>query len=290
MTRTKNESAWLKARHPVLLENAGLCQKAAAVLPCGSSFRFASSAMNILVADDDRMSREMLRRIIESDEDHTVTLAEDGEEAWKHLCDSTKRFDVGIFDINMPRIDGFRLLERMRATASLRDMPAILCTAAADRSTVGKASALSVTHYIVKPYTKAVILDKLKTVQEEIARHGMEDRDAVLKRLGMDGETYAVLVNALVEEIQNWLQTTRYTADLSRFSKLAQRAAGLSGACATFGLNSLVARLQEVEFTLVSDSAASQGQQSPLLFAQIAPIFELLDQELKRVRRQVDLA
>lgn len=232
----------------------------------------------------------MLRRIIESDEQYQVVLAEDGEEAWKILCDSTKHFDVGIFDINMPRIDGFRLLERMRATPSLRNVPAILCTAAADRSTVEKASSLAVTHYIVKPYTKSVILDKLKTVQSEIARHGLEDRETVLKRLGMDVETYSVLVLALIGEIESWLQVTRYTADMGRFTKLAQRAAGLHGACATFGLSSLVERLEEIEFTLVSDSAASQGQQSPLLFSQMAPIFELLQQELKRVQRQVEMA
>ena len=127
--------------------------------------------MNILVADDDRMSREMLRRIIESDETHSVTLAEDGEQAWNILCEGTRQFDVGMFDINMPRTDGLQLIERIRATPSLRHIQMMLCTAAADRNTVGRASALSVSHYIIKPYSKELILNKLKTVREEIARH-----------------------------------------------------------------------------------------------------------------------
>lgn len=244
--------------------------------------------MNILVADDDRMSREMMRRIIESEEHYHATVAADGEEAWKHLCEKT--FDVVIFDINMPKIDGLRLVERMRATPSLREIPAILCTAAADRHTVGKASALSVSHYIVKPYTKAVILDKLQTVQREIAKLGMEERDSVLKRLETDEETYRVLVRALLEEIHRWLQLTRYTAELGRFAKLAGRAPGLRGACATLGLSSVVSRLEEIEFTVVSDSAASQGQQSPLLFAQMAPLFEQLDLEVRRAQKQMEPA
>jgi YesN/AraC family two-component response regulator len=245
--------------------------------------------MNVLVADDDRMSREMLRRIIESDEAHTVTLAEDGEQAWKFLCDTSKHFDVGIFDINMPKIDGLRLIERIRSTSSLRNMPAILCTAAADRTTVGRASSLAVAHYIIKPYTKGVILDKLQTVKAEIAKAGLEERDQVLKRLGVDDETYRVLVQALAGEIKRWVQLTRYTSDLTKFAKLAARSAGLRGACVNFGLSSLVSRLEEVEFTLVSDSAASQGQQSPLLLAQMAPIFELLEEEVLRVERLIAL-
>jgi CheY-like chemotaxis protein len=245
--------------------------------------------MNVLVADDDRMSREMLRRIIESDESHSVALAEDGEAAWKLLCDTSNHFDAGIFDINMPRVDGLKLIERMRATPSLRNIPAILCTAAADRNTVGRASALSVSHYIVKPYTKSVVLDKLKTVQAELARQGLEDRSSILDRLGTDEETYRVLVSALVTEIQRWLKLTRYTSDLSKFVKLAGRAPGLRGACNVLGLTSLVKRLDEVEFTLVSDSAASQGQQSPLLFGQIAPVLEQLELETSRVLRQLAL-
>lgn len=246
--------------------------------------------MNILVADDDRMSREMLRRIIESDTSCQVTLAEDGEEAWNILCEGTRQFDVGMFDINMPRTDGLQLIERMRATPSLRHIPAILCTAAADRTTVGRASALSIAHYIIKPYSKNVILAKLQTVKEEIARQGMEDREAVLQRLGTDNETYCVLVQALLGNIEQWLQTTRFTADLAKFTQLAQRAPGLRGACALLGLNSLVTRFTEMEFTIESDSAASKGQQSPLLLAQIAPIFESVAQELKRFERQLVVA
>ncbi|HEU5078617.1 MAG TPA: response regulator [Opitutaceae bacterium] len=246
--------------------------------------------MNILVADDDRMSREMLRRIVESDENNRVTLAEDGEEAWNILCEGSQQFDVGLFDINMPRTDGLQLIERIRATPSLRHIQTMLCTAAADRNTVGRASALSVSHYIIKPYSKDLILSKLKAVREEIARQGVENRESLLARLGVDEETYLVLATALLDEVERWLQHARYTSDLARFAKLAERAPGLRGGCVLLGLNALVTRFTEIEFTLASDSAASKGQQSPLLLSQIAPIFEALDQEAKRIRRQLEPA
>src|SRR3569833_225207 len=153
--------------------------------------------MNILVAEDDRMSREMLTRMIASDENNHVIAAADGEEARKILCSGEHEYDVGIFDINMPKIDGFQLLERIRAMPSLRHLKAMLCTAAADRTTVERASGLAVLHYIVKPYNKAVILAKLAAIREELMRLGAESREQLHKRLGVDNEIYTVLVNAL---------------------------------------------------------------------------------------------
>ncbi len=246
--------------------------------------------MNILVAEDDRMSREMLTRMISSDEDNHVVAAVDGEEAWKFLNDGNHEFDVGIFDIHMPKIDGFQLLERIRAMPSLRHLKAMLCTAAADRTTVERASGLAVAHYIVKPYNKTVILAKLKALREELARLGSENRDELLKRLGLDNEVYEVLVSALLENLDNWLSSARYTSDLAKFAQLTKRTPGFRGGAALLGLTSIVTRLDEVEFALVSDSAASQGQQSPLLLSQILPIFEQLDEEIKRARRHLELA
>lgn len=245
--------------------------------------------MNILVAEDDRLSREMLRQIIESDESHKVTLAMDGEEAWKLLRENPNAYDVGVFDINMPKIDGLRLVERMRATPFLKNIPAILCTAAADRSTVAKASTLSVSHYIIKPYAKNVILEKLQTVRNEIARQGLEDREAVMKRLGLDDAVFRLLTSALLEDMLKWAQASRYTADLGKFATLIQRASGFRGAAKLFGLVTLLNRLEEIEFTAGANSGASNGQPSPLLLAQIVPVFEALEEDVKRVLRQLSL-
>lgn len=245
--------------------------------------------MNILVAEDDRLSREMLRQIIESDDTHHVTLASDGEEAWKLLQENPNAYDVGVFDINMPKIDGLRLIERMRTTPFLKNIPAILCTAAADRTTVARASTLSVSHYIIKPYAKTVILEKLQTVRSEIARQGLEDREAVLKRLGIDQSVYRLLTSALLDDMQKWAQTARFTADLGKFASIIQRAPGFHGAAKLFGLVALLGRLEEIEFTAGANSGASSGQPSPLILAQVVPVFESLEEEVKRVARQLSL-
>lgn len=58
---------------------------------------------------------------------YEVECAADGEEAWQAMC--RRRPDLLITDCNMPRLTGLELLERMRSTPSLVDLPAIMLTA-----------------------------------------------------------------------------------------------------------------------------------------------------------------
>ena len=62
--------------------------------------------MNILIAEDDDISRDLLRRILEREPEYTLTLTSDGEKAWAQLTDPAQRFDLGIFDLMMPRLSG----------------------------------------------------------------------------------------------------------------------------------------------------------------------------------------
>ena len=60
--------------------------------------------MNILIAEDDDISRDLLHRILEREADCALTMAEDGEKAWALLNDPAQHFDVGIFDLMMPHL------------------------------------------------------------------------------------------------------------------------------------------------------------------------------------------
>ena len=65
----------------------------------------------ILVVDDDAGIRNNLSDVL-SDRGFKVTVARDGEESLKQM--KTRRFDLLITDINMPRMDGLELLRRMK--------------------------------------------------------------------------------------------------------------------------------------------------------------------------------
>ena len=121
--------------------------------------------MKILIAEDEPVSREVLRKIISSQGTHQITVAENGASAWALLDDPSRYFDVAFLDITMPEPDGLELLRRIKESAVLSSMHVILCTASNDRATVAKAIQLGAKHYLVKPCSEASVLAKLEQVQ-----------------------------------------------------------------------------------------------------------------------------
>jgi two-component system, chemotaxis family, chemotaxis protein CheY len=121
-------------------------------------------ALKILVADDDPACRELLRDLLAAETDEPVVFANEGAEAWWALTAPGAHFDLAIFDIRMPGIDGISLLERIRATPALHDLPVIMCTGVRDRNTVIKVSGLSVTQYVTKPYRAQELRERVHEV------------------------------------------------------------------------------------------------------------------------------
>lgn len=70
--------------------------------------------------------------------------------------------DLIILDVMMPKIDGFTVLERLRKEESTAKLPVIICTAKGFREDVLRASQLGASDYIVKPFSKAIVLEKVK--------------------------------------------------------------------------------------------------------------------------------
>lgn len=179
---------------------------------------------------------------------HTVAVAEDGEAAWKVLADPGQRIEMGIFDVMMPRLDGIDLLERIRRTPGLRSMPVILCTAANDRSTVERAGLLSVTQYIVKPYSKTLVLEKIQLIATELAAGSpIEETATVAARLGVEAADLSELIKGLVNDLNAWLGATASAYQRTELRRLALAANGLKGSCLNLGLRQLARELEFVE-------------------------------------------
>lgn len=119
--------------------------------------------MRILVADDEDHCRDLLRDLLAADTSIELTMARDGAEAWWHLTDPARAFDLGIFDFKMPGVDGLQLIARLRGTEQLKRLPVIMCTGIKDRETVTQAVRLGVTQYVVKPYTPEIMREKIRS-------------------------------------------------------------------------------------------------------------------------------
>jgi len=77
----------------------------------------------VLVVDDSRLAREAATRLLGAAGYQTVA-AEDGWEAWEILGE--RRFDAVVTALEMPRLDGFQLIARIRREATLRGLPIIV--------------------------------------------------------------------------------------------------------------------------------------------------------------------
>ena len=121
--------------------------------------------MNILIAEDDPVSRAVLAKILAAQPDYRTTMAEDGALAWSLLDDAARSFDVVFLDLQLPKLDGFEVLKRVREAPLLRSVVVVPCTAANDRNSVVRAAQLGARHYIVKPFTAATVMAKLQQLQ-----------------------------------------------------------------------------------------------------------------------------
>ena len=241
--------------------------------------------MKILIAEDDRISRLLIQRILEADGAHSLTVVNDGEEAWQQLETSSEPFDVCLLDIMMPRLDGLGLITRMRNSYRFRTTPVILCTALNDRATVQKAVLLSVSQYIVKPYTRASVVEKLHLVRANAnAMKSIEESGVVCARLGVDTETYRTLLESVVQDVTAWveLQTTR---SLAGQQALLVQLNGLKGSALSLGARALAAQLRSVEEVLeATDSRDSQRFGPPDSFAPaVKREIELLRTHIERM-------
>ena len=105
----------------------------AAVLPPAAARR---GQPRVLVVDDSRLAREAAARLLGASGYQTV-LAEDGWEAWEMLGE--RRFDAVVTALEMPRLDGFELIGRIRREPTLRGLPIVVLSSRTSQAAREKA-------------------------------------------------------------------------------------------------------------------------------------------------------
>jgi two-component system chemotaxis response regulator CheY len=113
--------------------------------------------MNILLVDDSRTMRSILRGALEAIPGARFSEAGDGIEALSLLAQG--EFDVVLIDWLMPRMDGLTLVKRIRQTN--RALPLMMVTNQTDKSLVLMAIRAGVNGYLVKPFSPETITEKV---------------------------------------------------------------------------------------------------------------------------------
>jgi two-component system, chemotaxis family, chemotaxis protein CheY len=139
--------------------------------------------MRILLVDDSRATRLIVRSTIEglALDSMEILEAADGEEALELLHNEKLEIDLVLADWDMPRMDGVAFLKQLRVAAPLRDIPVIMVSSQSSREKVTEALRWGAKDYIVKPFSSAVLLQKLQAVKGQIDAKKL-DETAILLR------------------------------------------------------------------------------------------------------------
>ena len=118
-----------------------------------------ANALRFLVVDDFSTMRRIVCNLLKESGFTEVEEAEDGVAALKKLREM--KFDFVVSDINMPNINGVQLLAEMKKDLQLKHIPVLMVTAEARKEDILQAAQLGAAGYVVKPFTKAILEDKV---------------------------------------------------------------------------------------------------------------------------------
>jgi two-component system chemotaxis response regulator CheY len=124
--------------------------------------------MKILIVDDFATMRRIIKNLLRDLGFNNTFEADDGLTAIPML--NTGNFDFLVTDWNMPGMTGFDLLKHVRADPDLKDLPILMVTAESKREQIVAAAQAGVNGYIVKPFTAAVLKEKIEKIFERIQK------------------------------------------------------------------------------------------------------------------------
>jgi phosphoserine phosphatase RsbU/P len=146
--------------------------------------------MNVLVADDDQTSRQVLNAIL-TGEHYTVTEVDNGLAALETLQSATEAF-VALIDWEMPGMEGTEVCRRVRELSNSQPIHLILLTARDSKSDIVQGLRTGANDYIVKPFNRTELLARVSIgaqmvgLQRSLTQHIAELEDALkkVKQLG----------------------------------------------------------------------------------------------------------
>jgi len=121
-----------------------------------------AAQLQVLVVDDMRAMRELVRSSLVQLGVGRVIEAEDGQQALAKLANL--KVHLVISDLNMPRMDGLGLLKAVRESPYLADQAFIMLTSRGDGDLVRQAIDLKVNNYLMKPFSIDTLKRKIEAV------------------------------------------------------------------------------------------------------------------------------
>ena len=114
---------------------------------------------NILAVDDSSGVRKMVKFALKT-KGHDVVTAVDGQEGLEKLMEGD--YELIILDINMPRLDGFGLLDKLKKIPEKADIPILMLTTEGQEEDKDKALRMGANTYMVKPFKPTELISTVE--------------------------------------------------------------------------------------------------------------------------------
>lgn len=148
----------------------------------------------VLVVDDNEMNRDMLTRRLER-QGYQARVADNGRRALDMLA--LDRYDLVLLDIMMPEMNGYQVLEAMKASAALRHIPVIMITALEEMESVVRCIEMGAEDYVLKPFNPVLLKARVNASLEKKRLHDQEE--SYRQRIEQHNE---LLENRVREQVQ----------------------------------------------------------------------------------------
>lgn len=122
---------------------------------------------NILIIDDEEDFRELAKKVLSKK--FAVTAASDAESGWEILRNNLP--DLLLLDINLPKVGGYTLCQKIRNDEKLKKLPVIMLTIRHRKEDQLKGLDVGADEYIVKPFEPKELIARIERVLERCENH-----------------------------------------------------------------------------------------------------------------------
>ncbi|OQY95992.1 MAG: adenylate/guanylate cyclase domain-containing response regulator, partial [Chloroflexi bacterium UTCFX4] len=177
----------------------------------------------ILIVDDNRMNRLLLSRGVEQ-LGHKVTFAENGRQALEMI--QRDAYDLILLDVEMPELDGYQVLEKLRGDIHLREIPVIITSSLDEIDSVVKCIELGAEDYLHKPINPVLLKARLNASLEkknlrDQQRELMRQRTELLSKFATEQVAEDLLTGGFALG-GKYVEATAMFCDIRSFTTIAE--------------------------------------------------------------------
>jgi class 3 adenylate cyclase len=203
-----------------------------------------AAADRILVIDDNADNRDTLARHL-GRQGYEVLVAANGRQGLEQVA--ARPVDLVLLDLIMPELNGFQVLERLKADERLRDIPVIVITALEDIDSVARCIEMGAEDYLPKPFNRVLLRARLGACLEKKRlrdREVLHLRQIEQERRRSDELLHVILPDEIVDELRTTNQATprRYDNVAVLFADIV----GFTPYCDRHPPEEVVAHLQQL--------------------------------------------